>query len=86
VRLAWEDAVARGTKSPNDPKHPGGATNNFGASAGGPVRIPGLYNGRVIASWNNTVDHRSIACITASSKILLLPPLEVTSNPAQWIE
>jgi hypothetical protein len=46
IRLAYEDSVRRGLKSPDDPKQPGGGTNNFGASLGGPVRIPGVYNGR----------------------------------------
>jgi hypothetical protein len=46
IRLAYEDDVRRGRKSPDDPKQPGGGTNNFGASIGGPVRIPKLFNGR----------------------------------------
>jgi hypothetical protein len=45
VRLSYEDAVRSGRKNSSDPKQPGGATNNFGASLGGPVRIPRIYNG-----------------------------------------
>jgi hypothetical protein len=46
VRLAWEDAVQKGRKKPSDPKQPGGATNSFGASLGGPVRVPRVYDGK----------------------------------------
>ncbi|MDP2999277.1 MAG: TonB-dependent receptor [Bryobacterales bacterium] len=46
VRLAWEDAVRNGRKKSSDPKQPAGRTNNFGASIGGPVRIPKVYNGK----------------------------------------
>ncbi|MCL4401633.1 MAG: TonB-dependent receptor [Acidobacteria bacterium] len=46
TRLAWEDAVRRGKKSPNDPKQASGRSNNFGATLGGPVLLPKVYNGR----------------------------------------
>jgi hypothetical protein len=46
IRLAYENDVRLGRKSPDDPKQPGGGTNNFGGSLGGPVRIPGVYDGR----------------------------------------
>jgi len=45
-RLAFEDAVRRGVKSPSDQKQESGRSNNFGASIGGPVRVPGIYNGK----------------------------------------
>ncbi len=45
VRLAYQDDVHRGRKLSSDPQQPGGGTNNFGGSLGGPVRIPRLYNG-----------------------------------------
>ena len=37
---------ANGRKKPGDPKQPSGRTNNFGASIGGPVRIPKVFNGK----------------------------------------
>jgi len=46
VRLAYENDVRQGRKSSNAPRQPGGGTNNFGASIGGPVRIPRVYNGK----------------------------------------
>jgi len=36
-RLQYEEAVRQGTKSSDDPKQPGGSTNNFGATVGGPI-------------------------------------------------
>ena len=46
TRLAWEDAVRRGTKRQGDPKQVSGRSNSPGATIGGPVRIPKLFNGR----------------------------------------
>ncbi len=46
TRLAFEDEVRQGKKKPGDPKQPPGQSNNFGATLGGPVLIPKLYNGR----------------------------------------
>ncbi len=46
TRLAYERDVREGRKKPGDPKQASGRSNNFGADLGGPVRIPGLYNGR----------------------------------------
>lgn len=46
TRLAWENAVRKGTKKASDPKQPSGRSNNFGATLGGPVRLPKVYNGR----------------------------------------
>jgi hypothetical protein len=46
TRLAYEDAVRKGTKSKDDQKQGTGRSNQFGATLGGPVRIPKLYNGR----------------------------------------
>lgn len=46
TRLAFEEEVRRGLKSPDDPKQPTGRSNNFGATLGGPIMIPGLFNGR----------------------------------------
>jgi hypothetical protein len=45
VRLAFEEDVRRGRKKPGDQRQPAGATNGFGGSLGGPVRVPKLYNG-----------------------------------------
>ena len=46
LRLAYESAVARGTKSSSDEKQAAGRSNNFGGTLGGPVRIPKLVNGQ----------------------------------------
>jgi hypothetical protein len=46
TRLAWEDAVRRGIKSKDDPKQVSGRSNSPGATIGGPVRIPKLFNGK----------------------------------------
>jgi hypothetical protein len=46
TRLAWEDNVRRGAISPDTPKQPSGRSNQFGASAGGPIRIPKVVDGR----------------------------------------
>ena len=45
-RLAFEDAVRRGKAKADDQKQASGRSNNFGATIGGPVRIPKLYDGR----------------------------------------
>ncbi|MFN7925211.1 MAG: carboxypeptidase-like regulatory domain-containing protein [Bryobacteraceae bacterium] len=45
TRLAFEDQVRRGSLSPNSQRQAPGRSNNFGGTAGGPVRIPKLYNG-----------------------------------------
>ena len=46
TRLAWEDAVARGTKSKDDPKQESGRSNSPGATIGGPVILPKIFDGR----------------------------------------
>lgn len=46
TRLAYEAQLRTGAKQPGDPKQPSGRSNNFGATLGGPVRLPGLYDGR----------------------------------------
>ena len=46
TRLAWEDAVARGRKSKDDPKQESGRSNSPGATIGGPVILPGVFDGR----------------------------------------
>jgi len=46
TRLAWEDAVRRGTKSADDPKQVSGRSNSPGATIGGPVSIPKLFSGK----------------------------------------
>ena len=45
-RLAWEDAVRRGLRNPNEPKQGAGRLNDTGFAVGGPVLIPKLYSGR----------------------------------------
>ena len=45
-RLAFEDAVRKGTRSPNDQKNLPGRQNYYGAGVGGPVWIPKIYDGR----------------------------------------
>ncbi len=45
TRLAFEDQVRRGVVKPDDQRQATGRSNNFGGTAGGPVRIPKLYNG-----------------------------------------
>jgi hypothetical protein len=46
ARLAFEQQVASGQKSPDEAKQGSGRINNFGGSFGGPVRIPKLLDGR----------------------------------------
>ena len=46
ARLAWEDSVAKGKTSPDSQKQQSGRSNSPGASIGGPVIIPKLFNGR----------------------------------------
>ncbi len=46
TRLAWEDQVRQGKISKDTQKQAPGRSNNFGATFGGPVRFPKLYNGR----------------------------------------
>jgi len=46
TRLAYEAQIRRGDKKPGDPKQTSGRSNNYGATLGGPVRIPGLFDGR----------------------------------------
>ncbi len=45
-RLAYQDQVRQGKKKASDPGQDPGRSNNFGATFGGPVRIPKLYNGQ----------------------------------------
>ncbi|MCL4401300.1 MAG: carboxypeptidase-like regulatory domain-containing protein, partial [Acidobacteria bacterium] len=45
TRLAFEDAVRQGKAKPGDQKQTPGRSNNFGATLGGPVRVPKIYNG-----------------------------------------
>ncbi len=44
-RLAFEDAVRKGTQSASDQKNPPGRQNYYGAGVGGPVWIPKIYDG-----------------------------------------
>ena len=46
TRLGWEAQVAQGKITKDTPKQAPGRSNQFGATLGGPVRIPKLYNGR----------------------------------------
>ncbi|MBL8178991.1 MAG: carboxypeptidase regulatory-like domain-containing protein [Bryobacterales bacterium] len=46
TRLAFEDAVRRGTRKAGDQRQESGRSNNFGASIGGPVLLPKLYSGK----------------------------------------
>ncbi|MCL5746606.1 MAG: carboxypeptidase-like regulatory domain-containing protein, partial [Acidobacteria bacterium] len=46
TRLAWEDAVNKGLKSKDEPKQVSGRSNSPGATIGGPVRIPKVFNGK----------------------------------------
>lgn len=46
TRLSWENSVRQGRISPDAQKQESGRQNNFGATFGGPVRIPKLYDGR----------------------------------------
>lgn len=46
TRLAYEAQLRTGRKKPGDPKQTSGRSNNYGATLGGPVRLPGLYDGR----------------------------------------
>ncbi len=46
ARLAWEDAVRRGAISGDTPKQQSGRSNSPGATIGGPVVIPKIFNGR----------------------------------------
>ncbi len=46
TRLAYETQLRTGKKKPGDPKQTSGRSNNYGGSLGGPVRIPGLFDGR----------------------------------------
>jgi len=46
TRLTWEDGVRRGALSEASPKQQSGRSNSPGASIGGPVIIPKLFNGR----------------------------------------
>jgi hypothetical protein len=56
TRLAFEDQVRQGKAKSSDQKQASGRSNQFGATFGGPVRIPELYNGRdklfFFASYN----------------------------------
>jgi hypothetical protein len=45
TRLAWERDVASGKITKETPKQAPGRSNQFGATLGGPVRVPWLYNG-----------------------------------------
>ena len=46
ARLAWEDAVAKGTQSKDSQKQQSGRSNSPGATVGGPVFLPKLFDGR----------------------------------------
>ncbi len=46
TRLQWENAVQQGKISKDTPKQGTGRSNQFGATVGGPVRVPKIYNGR----------------------------------------
>jgi hypothetical protein len=46
TRLAWEDQVRSGRLRSGSQKQATGRSNNFGATIGGPVRIPQIYNGK----------------------------------------
>ena len=46
TRLAWERDVREGRRKSTDPKQAPGRSNQFGATLGGPVRLPKVYNGR----------------------------------------
>ncbi len=46
TRLLWQRDVASGKISPDSPKQAPGRSNQFGASFGGPVRIPKILNGK----------------------------------------
>ncbi len=46
TRLAYEKQVAEGKISPDSQKQAPGRSNNFGATIGGPVRLPWLFDGR----------------------------------------
>ena len=46
TRLAWEDQVRQGKRSPDSQKQATGRSNNFGGTIGGPVWIPKLYDGK----------------------------------------
>jgi len=46
TRLAFERDVREGKRQPGDQRQEPGRQNNFGASLGGPVYLPGVYNGK----------------------------------------
>jgi len=46
TRLAWLTGKRNGTIPANQSEQASGRTNTFGASLGGPVRVPKLYDGR----------------------------------------
>ncbi len=46
ARLAFEDSVAKGKLSPDSQKQQSGRSNSPGASLGGPVILPKLFDGR----------------------------------------
>ncbi len=46
TRLLYENGVRTGKIAPGSQKQAPGRSNQFGASIGGPVRIPKIYNGR----------------------------------------
>ncbi|MGH8246693.1 MAG: TonB-dependent receptor, partial [Gammaproteobacteria bacterium] len=46
ARLAWENAVRRNALSKDTPKQQSGRSNSPGATIGGPVVIPKIFNGR----------------------------------------
>ncbi len=46
TRIAWENNVASGKISPDTPKQAPGRSNQFGATVGGPVRFPWIFNGK----------------------------------------
>lgn len=46
TRLLWEDQVRQGKISADTPKQAPGRSNQFGATIGGPIRVPKIYNGK----------------------------------------
>ena len=46
TRLAYEDGIRSGKIAPGSEKQGTGRSNQFGATIGGPVRIPWLFNGK----------------------------------------
>ena len=75
-RLAFEDAVRQGKAKADDQRQATGRSNNFGATIGGPVRIPKLYDGRnktfFFFSYNGIYQSKTE---TTDSKNITVPKL-----------